>query len=216
MDPYLAPDKLLTAYACGIFPMADDAGELQWLAPDPRAIIELNTFRAPRSLRAIYRSERFTVTVNKRFDDIMAGCADRPEGTWISDEIKQAYGTLHRLGFAHSVEVWNDGRIAGGLYGVAIGGAFFGESMVHRVTDASKVALVHLIERMKERGMTLLDVQFMTDHLNRLGAIEISRDDYENRLAEAIALDCSFAEPPVADEAVESDEHDSPNDSERV
>ena len=192
MDPYLAPDKLLAAYAAGVFPMADDEGELCWLAPDPRAVIELEGFTVSRSLRTVCRSGAFDVTVNRRFDDVMAACSDRQEGTWISDELRVAYGALHRLGFAHSVEAWREGELVGGLYGVAIRGAFFGESMFHRASDASKVALVHLVERMGERGMVLLDVQFMTEHLQRFGAIEIPRTEYQTRLRAALDLDCAF------------------------
>lgn len=192
----LTPDLLLSAYASGIFPMADDTGEIRWLAPDPRAIIELDTFKPSRSLRAVCRRGVFEVRVNTAFSEVIAACADRREGTWISDEIIEAYTRLHELGFAHSVESWQGGLLAGGLYGVSLGGAFFGESMFHRETDASKVALVHLVERMRRRKMVLLDTQFMTDHLATLGAVEISRRAYERRLERAIHCDVSFAEPP--------------------
>ncbi|MBU0717062.1 MAG: leucyl/phenylalanyl-tRNA--protein transferase [Planctomycetes bacterium] len=190
----LSPEVLLAAYVTGIFPMADEAGEVHWLAPDPRAIIELDGFTVSRSLRAVIRREGFEMTVNQAFPDVIEACADRVEGTWISPEIKEAYGVLHDLGFCHSVEVWQDGWLAGGLYGVAIGGAFFGESMFHRISDASKVALVHLVSRMRERGFTLLDVQFMTEHLRQFGAVEIPRIDYERRLGEAVRKPCSFVE----------------------
>ena len=191
----LAPDFLLSAYAHGIFPMADDEGEICWFAPDPRAIIPLDGFKISRSLRSLCSRGRFNCAVNRDFDAVIRACADRPEGTWISDQIIEAYCGLHRLGFAHSVEARQGHRLVGGLYGVSIGGAFFGESMFHRVTDSSKVALVHLVERMRERGLVLLDVQFMTDHLRRFGAIEIRRSEYERRLAEAIRLPVRFIDP---------------------
>lgn len=200
MDPALAPDSLLAAYAIGIFPMADEEGELHWLAPDPRAIIELQAFKPTRSLRGVLKRAVFDVTVNRAFHDVMEACADRPEGTWISQDIRDAYCDLHRHGFAHSVETWRQGSLVGGLYGVSIGGAFFGESMFHRVADASKVAFVHLVERMIDRGLILLDVQFLTAHLTTLGAVEIPRSDYERRLAGAIRLGTSFADPPELSE----------------
>ncbi len=188
----LSPDRLLLAYQVGIFPMADDDGEIRWFAPDPRAIIPLDGFVVSRSLRAAVRRGAYEVCVNRAFDDVIVACAARDEGTWISDDIRLAYGALHRLGFAHSVEAWKDGQLVGGLYGVAIGGAFFGESMFHRATDASKVALVHLVERMRERGYALLDTQFMTEHLRQFGTVEIPRAEYERRLRKAIQLKCSF------------------------
>lgn len=196
MHAELAPDRLLAGYSVGIFPMAGEDGELHWLAPDPRAIIELGGFRTTRSLRMAVRHGVFELTVNRSFEEILHGCARRSEGTWISAEIHEAYATLHRMGFAHSVEVWQDGALAGGLYGVSIGGAFFGESMFYRVTNASKVAMVHLVERLRAHGFSLLDVQFMTDHLRRFGAIEIPRLDYETRLAQAVRQSCSFANLP--------------------
>lgn len=193
----LSPEKLLAAYAVGIFPMGDDVGRLHWLAPDPRAVIELGAFRVSRSLRAVVRRGVFDVTVNRAFDDVIAGCADRPEGTWISADIKRAYHALHRLGYAHSVEAWGEGVLAGGLYGVALGGAFFGESMFHLVTDASKVALVRLVERLRERRFVLLDVQFMTEHLRGFGAVEIPKTVYERRLHQATRLSRTFVDPPA-------------------
>ncbi len=196
----LTPHKLLTAYAVGIFPMADEEGTVHWLAPDPRAIVELGAFTVPRTLRPTIKKGVFEITVNRSFDQVIERCADRREGTWISKEIHDAYCELHRLGFAHSVESRLDGALAGGLYGVAIGGAFFGESMFHRESDASKTALVHLIERMRSRGFTLLDVQFMTEHLRRFGAVEIPRSEYEKRLARAVELTCSFDDSPMGDD----------------
>ncbi len=190
----LSPQRLLAAYVVGIFPMADELGEIHWLAPDPRAVIDLDGLVVSRSLRTVLRRAVFEVRINTAFAEVIAACADRPDGTWISSRIREAYIALNRLGFAHSVEAWRNGALAGGLYGVSVGGAFFGESMFHVETDASKVALVHLVERMKQREMTLLDVQFMTDHLRRFGAVEIPRADYEKRLGEAVRRTCSFVE----------------------
>lgn len=196
MRPDLGPDVLLPAYAIGIFPMADDEGEIRWFSPDPRAVIELDAFKTTRSLRSTLKHGVFDVTINHAFEQVIEACADRPEGTWISQDIRSAYCELHRRGFAHSVETWKGGELVGGLYGVAIGGAFFGESMFHFMSDASKVAMVRLVERMRERGFALLDVQFVTEHLLRFGAVEIPRLQYERRLARAIVLPCSFVDPP--------------------
>ncbi len=195
----LQPDALLSAYASGIFPMGDDRGEIRWYAPDPRAIIELDGLVVSRSLRTAVRRGVYRVTFNRAFGKVMRACADREDGTWISAEIVAAYTLLHRYGFAHSVEAWEGDALVGGLYGVSLGGAFFGESMFHRATDASKVALVHLVRRMQERGFVLLDVQFMTDHLRSLGATEVPRAEYEQRLGAAIELNCAFGEPDRAE-----------------
>jgi leucyl/phenylalanyl-tRNA--protein transferase len=204
MKRELSPRLLLTAYANGIFPMADDAGVIHWLAPDPRAIIELDQFKISRSLRSLHRREAFDISVDRAFDEVIDACADRKEGTWISQEIKTAYRRLHQLGFAHSVEAWQEGRLVGGLYGVALGGAFFGESMFNKVSNASKVALVALVQRMRARGFMLLDVQFVTEHLAQFGAVEIPRAEYERRLEAAIEIECSLADPP--DEMIRNDE----------
>jgi leucyl/phenylalanyl-tRNA--protein transferase len=173
--------------------MADEFGDIRWFSPDPRAIIELDQCNPSRSLRSVIRRKKFEVRVDSAFERVMSACADRPDGTWISEEILRAYVDLHQIGFAHSVESWQGDELVGGLYGVAIGGAFFGESMFHRVTDASKVALIHMVEHMRNRGMILLDIQFMTDHLQQFGAIEIQHREYLHRLQAAIELDCSFA-----------------------
>lgn len=194
MHAYLAPDRLLTAYASGIFPMADEDGEIRWLAPDPRAILEFDSLSVSRSLRTLIGRGVYEVTLNREFSAVIAACADRDEGTWISAQMQEAYRTLHFLGFAHSMESWKDGELAGGLYGVAIGGAFFGESMFHRVSNASKVAFVELVGRLRERGFALLDVQFVTDHLRSLGATEIPKAIYDERLQEAVRLPCSFCD----------------------
>lgn len=194
----LASERLLAAYAAGIFPMADESGRVHWLAPDSRAVIPLDRFKVSRSLRGVRRRGVITITINGAFVEVIEACADREEGTWISQEIHDAYCRLHQLGYAHSVESWKGDQLAGGLYGVAIGGAFFGESMFHRVTDASKAALAVLVERMRERGFTLLDVQFMTAHLRQFGAVEIPRLEYESRLRQAVKLPCSFVDHPGA------------------
>jgi leucyl/phenylalanyl-tRNA--protein transferase len=188
----LTPDLLVRAYASGIFPMADDRdGRIRWYAPDPRAVIPLDAFHIPRSLRQTVRKGVFEVTVNADFPAVIRACAEREE-TWISAEIERAYTDLHRLGLAHSVETWRAGRLTGGLYGVALGGAFFGESMFSRETDASKVALVALVERLRARGFVLLDTQFLTSHLARFGAVEIPRAEYERWLAAALRLTPRF------------------------
>jgi len=192
MKTELTPEVLVAAYAQGVFPMAVH-GRIRWFCPDPRAILPLDSFHASKTLMSTIRRGAFEVRLNQAFDEVVRGCADREDGTWISAEIMRAYGELHRLGIAHSVEAWKDGRLMGGLYGVALGGAFFGESMFHRARDASKVALVALVERMRQRGFVLLDIQYLTDHLERFGAIEIPRSEYFRRLAAAIECRCVFA-----------------------
>jgi leucyl/phenylalanyl-tRNA--protein transferase len=192
MNRQLSPDILLAAYAQGVFPMADPDGVIGWYSPDPRAIIPLESFHVSRTLRQRCRQGCFEIRLNTHFEAVVRNCADRSEGTWISDEIVEAYCLLHRLGFAHCVESWQQGDLVGGLYGVTLGGAFFGESMFHRQTDASKVALVHLVERMRKRRYTLLDVQFTTPHLEQFGVVEIPRDEYLRRLGRALELDCRF------------------------
>lgn len=183
---------LLAAYSVGYFPMPDpDTEEIRWYFPDPRAIIPLDGFHVSRSLAKTLKSGQFTVTIDKDFKGVMAGCAERSQ-TWINDEFKRAYSTLHALGIAHSVEVWEQGALVGGVYGVALGGAFFAESKFHRQTDASKVALHHLVEHLKTQGFQLLEVQFLTAHLARLGAVEVAADDYLQRLGQAIHLSVSF------------------------
>lgn len=188
----LSPALLLNAYAQGIFPMADEDGEIMWFSPDPRTVFDLDTFHIPRTLRQLYRQGKFELTVNRNFEGVIDACADRPEGTWINADIRKAYVELHRLGFAHSVEAWQEGELAAGLYGVSICGAFFGESMFHRVTNASKIALVYLVERLRERGFSLLDTQFTTSHLKQFRCIEIPRPEYLIRLEEALKRTCRF------------------------
>jgi len=188
----LPPEILLAAYASGYFPMAVETGEIGWFSPDPRGVLPLDGFHAPRRLQRLVRQERFEIRIDTAFAEVVQACADRGDGSWINDEIVESYTELNRLGAAHSVETWRDGRLAGGLYGVALGGAFFGESMFHRETDASKVALVALADRLVARGYRLLDVQWVTPHLASFGAIEISRRTYLRRLRAAVEVRCEF------------------------
>jgi leucyl/phenylalanyl-tRNA--protein transferase len=186
--PTLDPSLLLRAYASGIFPMADsrDADDIFWVEPRTRAIIPLNGFHASRSLLQVIRSNRFRVTRDSAFAEVIAACADRPE-TWINADIERAMLSLFALGHAHSVEVRLGDELVGGLYGVELGRAFFGESMFSRVTDASKVALAWLVARLKVGGFSLLDCQFMTEHLASLGAAAVPRDDYVALLGAAVS-----------------------------
>ncbi len=187
----IAPDLLLEAYAGGMFPMAMENGEMGWFSPDPRGIIPIREFHIPHGLKKVLRKNPFEIRINTAFSTIMRGCADR-ETTWISEMIHHSYVKLHELGFAHSVEVWQDNVLAGGLYGISMGGAFFGESMFSRVPNASKVALAALVKRLDERGYVLLDTQWVTEHLTQFGAHEIPRATYLKRLAKALHLQCSF------------------------
>jgi len=192
--PALTPELLLTAYANGIFPMAvNSRGALRWFSPDPRAIIPLDErFHVPHGLKRILRKSPFEITVDQDFAGVIDGCARVHGETWISPEIVRSYGELFRRGFAHSVETRQKGELVGGLYGVNRGGAFFGESMFHRVTDASKVALVALVERLRVGGFRLLDTQWSTPHLAQFGTILISRPAYLELLQSALKEDCRF------------------------
>ncbi len=190
--PEITPDLLLQAYSCGIFPMAENADdpELHWYEPRRRGIMPLEAFHVPRSLAKTVRSGRFEVVADRDFDAVMAGCAAAAPGrekTWINATIRRLYRDLFDRGFCHCVEARRDGELVGGLYGVSIGGAFFGESMFHRATDASKVALVHLVGRLRRGGYRLLDAQFVTNHLATFGAVEIDRNTYRSLLAQALA-----------------------------
>ncbi|HEX8383672.1 MAG TPA: leucyl/phenylalanyl-tRNA--protein transferase [Sphingomonas sp.] len=188
----LDPDLVLGAYAVGVFPMADhrDAAGVHWVEPRRRAILPLDGFHLSRSLRKVVAADRFRVTADKAFADVLSLCAqavdDRPE-TWINSDIEQVFVALHARGFAHSIECWDGDRLVGGLYGLALGRAFFGESMVSRATDASKVALAWLVARLRAGGFTLLDCQFQTDHLASLGAVEIGRKRYIALLGAALS-----------------------------
>jgi leucyl/phenylalanyl-tRNA---protein transferase len=187
-------DLLLGAYRQGVFPMAvDRRGTIRWFSPDPRAIIPLDDrFHVPHGLQRTLKRVPFAVTFDQDFPAVICGCAERRDGTWISPGIIKAYTALHRPGHAHSVEARRDGELVGGLYGVHIGGAFFGESMFHRATDASKVALVALVERLRQRGFVLLDTQWQTPHLRQFGTTEIPRSEYLRILARAVSFDCQF------------------------
>jgi leucyl/phenylalanyl-tRNA--protein transferase len=187
----LDPILVINAYAQGIFPMADHSGKIRWYAPDPRTILEHEKLYISRSLRATLRKQMYQVSFDTKFEAVMRCCAQREE-TWINESFISTYTHLHYAGFAHSVEAWKDGQLAGGLYGVSLGGAFMGESMFSRATDASKVCLIALVEHLKERGYVLHDVQFWTPHLASLGVTEISREEYERRLKTALRLECSW------------------------
>lgn len=191
----ITPDLLISAYCQGVFPMADESGEIFWYDPDPRAIIPLDTFHVPRRLARSIRNDGFEVRVDTCFRRVMELCAepgpDR-DGTWISPELIDRYVELHGRGLAHSVETWHSEQLVGGLYGVAIRGLFAGESMFSRATNASKVALVHLVERLRCGGFVLLDTQFVTHHLAGFGAFEVSRREYRRRLAEALKSAATF------------------------
>jgi leucyl/phenylalanyl-tRNA---protein transferase len=191
--PELTPALLLQAYASGVFPMAESAAdeEVFWVDPQRRGILPLDGMHVPRRLARSFLAGGFEIAVDRDFAGVIAACADRPE-TWINGEIARLYRELHRLGHAHSVEIRQDGALAGGLYGVALGGAFFGESMFSRHRDASKFALIALVARLRFGGFTLLDTQFVTDHLERLGAVEIGRAAYHRRLQQALVQPARF------------------------
>jgi leucyl/phenylalanyl-tRNA--protein transferase len=188
----LEPGTILAAYRAGIFPWPDAAGTLYWWSPDPRAVMPLDGMHVSRSLRRTRRRGRLRITADRAFDAVIQGCGDRDAGTWITPGMLAAYTRLHHLGWAHSVEVWDGERLVGGLYGVAIGGLFAAESMFHRVPDASKLALLALVERLLARGFALLDVQLRTPHLASLGVVEVPRAEYLRRLAAALAHTTTF------------------------
>jgi leucyl/phenylalanyl-tRNA--protein transferase len=193
----ITPQILLRAYAAGLFPMAEDAGDdnLSWYDPRERGIFPLDGLIVSKSLAKTIRAQKFEIRIDSDFDQVIAACAEsRPdrEKTWINQSIVLLFGELFDMGFAHTIEAWRDGELVGGLYGLALAGAFFGESMFHRATDASKVCLVHLVARLRRGGFALLDSQFITPHLASLGAIEISRADYRRRLDDALRLRGDF------------------------
>lgn len=185
------PELLLQGYRLGVFPMAMEDDSIEWFSPDPRAILPLEDFHVPHVLRRVLRKRVFGTSINNAFSEVIEACAKR-EDTWINQEIIESYTRLHELGQAHSVEAWKQGKLAGGLYGVAVGGAFFGESMFHRVTDASKIALVALVEHLRARKFVLLDTQWLTPHLQQFGGIEISRNHYLRLLRRAVELPRKF------------------------
>jgi leucyl/phenylalanyl-tRNA--protein transferase len=185
-------DLLLTAYSAGYFPMADSLyGEIHWYSPDPRAILPLNSFKISRSLKQTIKKNIFDIRFNTAFEKVIRNCSARNE-TWISEEIVQSYLELYKLGYSHSTESWHNDKLVGGLYGVAVGGAFFGESMFSLMRDASKVALVALVEMLNQNGFKLLDTQYLTPHLKKFGAIEISRMDYLEKLKFAKSIQAFF------------------------
>ncbi len=196
MNMNITPEMLLHAYAVGVFPMARgrDSDEVFWVDPEQRGIFPLHQFHISRSLRRRIRQEPFRITINRDFEGVVEGCADRDE-TWINDTIFDLYRRLHRAGFAHSLEVWDGSDLVGGVYGVTLGAAFFGESMFSRRSDASKIALAYLVDRLNLAGFQLFDTQFLTDHLASLGAVEIPRSTYHAQLAKALEYPADFTTP---------------------
>jgi leucyl/phenylalanyl-tRNA--protein transferase len=199
---HITPEVLLRAYACGIFPMAESADDpgFFWVEPEERGIIPLGGLQISSRLARTVRSNRYRVTVNQRFSDVIGLCAqETPErdNTWINDRIRELYTALHHMGHCHSVEVWENDTLVGGLYGVSLGGAFFGESMFHRARDASKVALIHLVARLTAGGFVLLDTQYVTDHLRSLGAIAVLRSQYHDMLDTALQQEADFMTLPA-------------------
>lgn len=196
MDEELTPQILLRAYSVGIFPMSDgrEDADIHWIDPRQRGILPLDGFHLSRSLARTIRSDRFRITVDIAFEAVVEACADRGE-TWISHRIQRLYVQLHHLGAAHSLEVWEQDRLVGGVYGVTIGAAFFGESMFSHADDASKVALAYAVDRLKAGGFQLFDTQFLTPHLASLGGIEIPRSEYQLRLGQALAQTATFSPP---------------------
>jgi len=184
--------RLLTAYCQGVFPMYEESEPICWWSPDPRAVFDLDHFHVPRRLARTVRSGKFQITFDREFVGVMRGCAERAEGTWITADMIEGYHRLHRLDHAHSVEVWRGGELVGGAYGVSIGGLFAGESMFFRERDASKVALVHLIDRLRSRGFVLFDTQILNEHTRSLGAYVLPRDQYLDQLRRAIELPVTF------------------------
>ncbi len=196
----LTAETLVYAYASGVFPMAEEPGEIFWYSPDPRAIIPIQSYKPAKSLKPIINQKRFEIRVDTCFEQVMRNCAlprpTEPE-TWISEEIVQAYTELHKMGLAHSVEAWQDDKLVGGLYGVSLGAAFFGESMFSFVSNSSKVAFHYLIQILREQKYELLDSQFMNDNVLRYGAINIPRTAYIKRLAKALKSTCHFQKPII-------------------
>ena len=189
----LTPELVLYGYQHGVFPMADpdEDNEIYWFRPEHRGVLPLDGFHVPKNLARLVRQERFEVVSDRDFPAVIRACAARST-TWISDEIVETYEVLHQWGYVHSVECWQEGVLVGGLYGVTLGGAFFGESMFNQVTDASKVALVHLVRRLQAGGFVLLDTQYNTEHLNQFGVVEIPCAEYERRLAKALRVEARW------------------------
>jgi len=197
----LTPQVLLKAYACGIFPMAESADDpgLYWIEPEARGVLPLGRFHIPRRLAKTVRRDMYEIRIDSDFDAVIASCAEAVPGrakTWINARIRRLYGELFQLGHCHTVEAWSEGRLVGGLYGVRLGAAFFGESMFSRARDASKVALVHLVARLRTGDFRLLDAQFTTDHLKQFGAVDVDRRQYHYLLEQAITADADFYRLP--------------------
>ena len=203
LEVEITPEVLLKAYACGIFPMAESADDpsLYWIEPQKRGVIPLDGFHVPRRLARTVGGERFEIRIDQDFDAVIAACAAPAAGrskTWINPRIRRLYRQLFQGGHCHTVEAWRDGKLAGGLYGIRLGQAFFGESMFHFERDASKVALVHLVALLRASQFRLLDAQFMTEHLWQFGAVEVERPDYQKLLADALRGDTKFASAPMS------------------
>jgi leucyl/phenylalanyl-tRNA--protein transferase len=188
----IEPELLLEGYRLGVFPMAMHNGAIEWFSPEPRGILPLRDFHVPHALQRTLRKEIFEIRIDTNFVEVMQACASRSD-TWINREIIESYSRLHELGHAHSVEAWRNGELAGGLYGVSLGGAFFGESMFHHVTDASKIALCGLVERLRAKKFALLDTQWLTPHLLQFGGVEVPRTQYLHLLGRALQLSRKFA-----------------------
>lgn len=196
----LTAETLVYAYASGVFPMAEETGEILWYSPDPRAIIPIQSYQPAKSLRPFINQKRFEIRIDTSFEQVMRNCAlPRPmeNETWISEEMIAAYTELHRMGLAHSVEAWQDGKLVGGLYGVALGAAFFGESMFSLVSNSSKIAFHYLVQILREQNYQLLDSQMMNDNVLRYGAVDIPRSAYLRRLAKALKSTCHFQKPTI-------------------
>ncbi|MHA8079074.1 leucyl/phenylalanyl-tRNA--protein transferase [Aquirufa antheringensis] len=196
----LTAEILVYAYASGVFPMAEETGEILWYSPDPRAIIPIQSYQPAKSLRPFINQKRFEIRIDTSFEQVMRNCAlPRPteNETWISEEMIAAYTELHRMGLAHSVEAWQDGKLVGGLYGVALGAAFFGESMFSFVSNSSKIAFHYLVQILREQNYQLLDSQMMNDNVLRYGAVDIPRSAYLRRLAKALKSTCHFQKPTI-------------------
>ncbi|MCL9968306.1 leucyl/phenylalanyl-tRNA--protein transferase [Aquirufa antheringensis] len=196
----LTAETLVYAYASGVFPMAEETGEILWYSPDPRAIIPIQSYQPAKSLRPFINQKRFEIRIDTSFEQVMRNCAlPRPteNETWISEEMIAAYTELHRMGLAHSVEAWQDGKLVGGLYGVALGAAFFGESMFSFVSNSSKIAFHYLVQILREQNYQLLDSQMMNDNVLRYGAVDIPRSAYLRRLAKALKSTCHFQKPTI-------------------
>ena len=187
----LDPDLLIQGYRLGVFPMATRDDSIEWFSPDPRAILPLENFHVPHALRRLMRRKTFEATIDKAFPEVIQSCAQR-KNTWINHEIIDSYTRLHELGHAHSLECWQNERLVGGIYGVSIGGFFAGESMFHRVSNASKVALFHLVEHLRQQQFELFDIQMLTPITEQLGGSEVPRDTYLKRLTHAVEKECRF------------------------